>query len=130
MYARDTMPSLKYITKGSSYKLLQKYNNPRIKNLIHQTRFTVSIRHKSIFYARKWGPHSISYRYELCFTKRFALPISNKCSNEQVFHNYMAKRSIAQRDTTKWIIKKISADYTVSINCALEPATSSFNSIF
>lgn len=55
---------------------------PHIKNLIHQTKFTLSIRHKSIFCARKWGSHSVSYHYELCFrNKRFTLPILNKCSN-------------------------------------------------
>lgn len=46
---------------------------PHIKNLIHQTKFTLSIRHKSTFYTRKWGSHSICYHYELCFTKKKGL---------------------------------------------------------
>lgn len=97
---------------------------PHIKNLIHQTKFTLSIRHKSTFYTRKWGSHSICYHYELCFTKkRFALPISNKCSNEQAFHNYMANvllpKEIQQNESLRKCLQ-----ITVSINCALEPATS------
>ena len=54
-----------WLQKVAHKKCCRNEYYPYIKNLIHQTKFTLSIRRKFIFCATKWGSRSIAYHYEL-----------------------------------------------------------------
>lgn len=95
--------------------------------MTHQTKFTQSKISQYFVQENEDLTQYLSTVNCTSSTKALSCPF---CLNSQASHNDMAYGSIAQRDRIKWIIKKISADHTVSINCTLDFATSTFNPIF